>query len=116
MTSITRIDANHRRARANIAGDFIFLTGQCADDKTADIRQQTRETLAKIDSLLVQCGGVKTRISSVTIWLRDMADYDGLNEVWDAWVVKGYEPCRACAKVELFDPQYRVEMIVTAMR
>ena len=116
MTQITRIDASPRRARASIAGDFVFLTGQCADDKNGDIRQQTRETLAKIDALLAQCGTDKTRVTSVTIWIQDMADYDGLNEIWDGWVVKGHEPCRACAKVELFDPQYRVEMIVTAMR
>lgn len=116
MTAITRIDANHRRARASIAGDLIFLTGQCADDKSAGIRQQTREALAKIDALLAQCGSDKTRISSATIWLQDMADYDGMNEVWDAWVAKGHEPCRACAKVELFDPQYRIEVIVTALR
>lgn len=116
MTEITRIDANHRRARASIAGDFVFLTGQCADDKTGDIRKQTREALAKVDALLAQCGTDKTRVTSVTIWIRDMADYDGLNEVWDAWVVKGHEPCRACARVELADPAFRVEIIAVAMR
>lgn len=116
MTAITRIDRNHRRARASVAGDLIFLAGQVADDKAADITEQTRQALAKVDALLAEAGSDKSRVLSVTIWLTSMQDYDGFNAVWDAWVAPGHEPSRACAKVELADPAYRVELIVTAIR
>ncbi len=116
MTAITRIDRNHRRARASVAGDLIFLAGQVADDKTADIAEQTRQALAKVDALLAEAGSDKSRVLSVTIWLSSMQDYDGFNAVWDGWVVPGNEPSRACARVELADPAYRVELIVTAIR
>lgn len=116
MTRITRIDRNHRRSRASLAGDLIFLAGQVADDKTADITVQTRQALAKVDALLAEAGSDKARVLSVTIWLSSMQDYEGFNAVWDEWVAPGNEPSRACARVDLADPAYRVELIVTATR
>ena len=43
-----------------------------------------------------------------------MEDYDGFNEVWDQWVVKGSTPARCCGKVALADPRQRVEVMVVA--
>lgn len=116
MNEIVRIDRNHRRARASAYGNIVFLAGQVADDKTAGIEEQTRQALAKVDALLAEAGTDKSNVLSVTIWLSSMEDYDGFNTIWDAWVVPGAEPSRACARVELADPAYRVELIVTATR
>ncbi|MCX8998354.1 RidA family protein [Rhizobiaceae bacterium BDR2-2] len=116
MNDIVRIDRNARRARASAFKDLVLLAGQVADDKTAGIEEQTRQALAKVDALLAEAGTDKSRVLSVTIWLTSMSDYDGFNAVWDGWVVAGSEPSRACAKVELADPAYRVELIVTAVR
>ena len=49
-----------------------------------------------------------------TIWLADMADFDAMNEVWDAWVPQGTAPARACGEAKLADADLRVEIIVTA--
>ena len=114
MTNLQRIDQNQRRSRAIVHNGLVFLAGQTANDLSGDIRQQAREALAKVDDLLAQAGSHKARVLSVTIWLSDMADYDGFNEVWDAWIVKGESPTRACAKVAMHDPRVRVELIVTA--
>lgn len=114
VTDIQRIDQNQRRSRGVVHNGFIFLAGQVANDPTGDIRQQAREAFAKVDDMLAQAGSDKTRVMSVTIWLRDMEDYEGFNEVWDQWVVQGQTPARACGKVQLADPRIRVELIVTA--
>jgi enamine deaminase RidA (YjgF/YER057c/UK114 family) len=45
-----------------------------------------------------------------------MDDFNGMNAVYDAWVVPGNTPTRACGKVELADPNYRIEVIATAAR
>ncbi len=116
MTDIVRIDQNARRSRATVFGDIVFLAGQVADDKAGDIAQQTREALAKVDDMLARAGTDKSRLLSVQIWLSTMGDFDGMNAVYDAWVVQGNAPTRACGKVELADPRYRIEVIATAAR
>ena len=92
----------------------VHLAGQLADDYDGDIREQTRQTLANIDRYLAEAGSDKTRILSVTIYLKDMADYAGLNEVYDAWVAEGAAPARACVEAKLYDPRVLVEMMVVA--
>jgi enamine deaminase RidA (YjgF/YER057c/UK114 family) len=50
----------------------------------------------------------------VTIYLKDMADYAGMNQVYDAWVAEGAAPARACVEAKLYDPRVLVEMMVVA--
>ena len=116
MSSIVRIDQNARRSRASVFGDLVFLAGQVADDKSGDIASQTREALAKVDDMLARAGTDKSRALSVQIWLKSMDDFEGMNAVYDAWVVPGDTPTRCCGKVELADPGYRVEVVVIAAR
>ena len=49
-----------------------------------------------------------------TIWLADMSDFHGLNEVWNAWVPEGHAPARACGEAKLARPELKVEIIVDA--
>ena len=112
---ITRLDQNHRRSRAVIANGMVFLAGQVADDKTGDIAVQAHQALAKVDALLAEAGTAKRHALTAQIWLADMADFDGFNAVWDAWVAPGETPTRCCGKVELADPAYRVEIVITAL-
>ncbi len=116
MSAIIRIDQNARRSRASVFGDLVFLAGQVADDKSGDIASQTRQALAKVDDMLSRAGTDKSRLLSVQIWLKTMADFDGMNAVYDAWVVPGNAPTRACGRVELADPGYLVEIIAIAAR
>jgi enamine deaminase RidA (YjgF/YER057c/UK114 family) len=112
---IARIDQNARRSRAVVAAGVAYLAGQVADDKSLDIAGQTRQVLAKIDDLLAQAGTDKSCLLTAQIWLSTMDDFAGLNSVWDAWVVPGQAPTRCCGKVELADPEFRVEIIATAL-
>lgn len=112
---IVRLDQNARRSRAVIAGGMVYLAGQVADDKTLDIGGQTRQVLQKIDDLLAQAGTSRDRLVTAQIWLASMSDFNGLNAVWDAWVVPGETPTRCCGQVELADPAFRVEIVVTAL-
>ena len=112
--SIKRLHTNARMSQAVIANGFVFLAGQVASDTTKDVAGQTQEILDKIDALLAEAGSDKTKILSVTIYLKDMADYAGLNEVYDAWVAEGAAPARACVEAKLYDPRVLVEMMVVA--
>ncbi|SFP36702.1 RidA family protein [Pseudomonas borbori] len=112
---IQRLRTETRYSEINIHNGTVYLAGQLADDHGGDIVQQTRETLASIDALLAEAGSDKSRILSVTIYLKDMArDYAGLNQVWDAWVAEGHAPARACVEAKMYRPEVLVEMTVVA--
>lgn len=79
-----------------------------------DITAQTSNLLASIENLLTQAGSDKSRLLMTTIYLADMADYEAMNAVWDAWLPEGCAPTRACLQARLANPKYRVEMALTA--
>lgn len=93
-----------------------YLAGQVANDLSQDIQGQMREVLNIIDALLVKANSNKSRILMTTIYLADLADYADMNAVWDAWVadIKGHASPRATVQSKLANPQYKVEVVVTA--
>lgn len=114
MTDITRIDQNQRRSRALVHNGIVYTAGQVPDDMTLDIAGQARQVLAKIEALITQAGSDKSRLLTAQVWLRTMDDFAAFNAVWDAWVVPGSTPTRCCGKVEMNNPNCRVEILVTA--
>jgi len=111
---IQRFDVGSRLSEMAIYNGTAYLAGQVAEDATQDIRGQTRQVLAMVDRLLARAGTDKSRILMVQIFLADMADFAGMNEVWDAWVVKGNAPPRATVQAKLAKAEWRVEVVVTA--
>jgi len=111
---IQRFDVGARLSEMAVHNGVAYLAGQVPDSEELDIAGQTRETLASIDALLARAGTDKTRILMAQIFLADMADFDGMNAVWDAWVAPGHTPPRATVQAPLANPRYRVEIVVTA--
>jgi enamine deaminase RidA (YjgF/YER057c/UK114 family) len=114
MATVTRLHPAKRYSEASVHNGTIYLTGQVADDATQDITGQTSQVLATIDRLLAEAGSDKTKILMAQIFLADMADYAGMNAVWDAWVSPGFLPSRATVQAHLARPEWRVEVVVTA--
>ena len=71
---------------------------------------------AAIDGLLERCGSDKSRIVDVTIFLADLADYEGMNEAWDAWLDRDNPPARATVQAQLANPEWKVEIKIVAAR
>ena len=114
---IQRIDPGNRMSEASIHGGIAYLAGQVPETAGADIETQTREVLESIGRQLASLGSDPARILMATIYLVDMADYAGMNAVWDAWVPPGSAPSRACLQVAgLADPGWRIEIALTAAR
>ncbi|MGP0171422.1 RidA family protein [Pseudomonas sp. NCHU5208] len=112
--SIQRLHVEKRYSEVVIHNGTVYLAGQLADDFGGDIREQTRQTLANIDKMLAEAGSDKSKILSLTIFLKDMADYGGLNAEYDAWVAEGNAPARACVEAQMYKPEVLVEMCVVA--
>jgi enamine deaminase RidA (YjgF/YER057c/UK114 family) len=98
-----------------IHNETIYLAGQVGDP-SADIAEQTRSMLAKVDKLLAEAGSDKTKILQATIWVASMGDFAKMNEVWDDWVPQGHAPGRACGEARLATPEYKVEVIIIAAK
>lgn len=114
MTDIVHIDQNARRSRAVVHNGLVYTAGQVPDDMSLDAAGQVRQVLAKIDDLLKLAGTDKSRVLTAQVWLRAIDDLAAMNAVWDAWVVQGKTPTRCCGKVEMNNPDCRVEILVVA--
>ncbi|MFG1243290.1 RidA family protein [Xanthobacter sp. DSM 14520] len=112
--SIERLDKGRRMSEAVIHGNTVYLAGQVAEGP--DVESQTKAVLASIDSLLARAGTDKSRILTATIWLSDIANFAGMNSVWDAWVDQENPPARATSEGKLAAPKFLVEIIVVAAR
>lgn len=115
--SVQRLHTNRRMSQVVIHQNTVYLAGQVADDDdlNADCATQTRSTLAAIERLLAGAGSDKTRILSVTIYLKDIeADFEAMNSVWDQWLPEGSAPARATVEARLCEPEILVEMSVVA--
>jgi len=114
--TIKRMETTPRMSRIVEHGNTIYLCGQTAKDANTDIKEQTKTTLEKVDEFLEIAGSDKKHILSVTIYVRDMKDFAAMNEVWDAWVVEGHQPARACVEARMARPELLVEMSVVAAK
>lgn len=113
--NIVRYQTSDRMSRIVVHGDVAYLAGVIPTDRTGDIKAQTAEVLARIDELLESVGANKSDLLTAQIWLKDMErDFQGMNEVWDAWIPKGAAPTRATCEASLNAPTVLVEVIVTA--
>jgi enamine deaminase RidA (YjgF/YER057c/UK114 family) len=112
MNPIRRIKPGPRMSGAVVHGNTVYLAGLTADDKSQDVKGQTRQILAKIDGLLAEAGSDKSKILSANIWLTDIGTWSQMNEVWDAWVAPGHTPARATVEAKLAAPGLTVEIMV----
>lgn len=112
---IRRIAEEERLSGAVVAGGFIWLAGQVAEDPTADTEGQTADILRQIDSLLAEAGTDKRALLSVTVVLANIADAPAMNRAWDAWLDPAHKPARMTIQAPLVDPRWKVEITGVAL-
>jgi enamine deaminase RidA (YjgF/YER057c/UK114 family) len=114
LKMVQRFDVGARLSEMAVHNGVAYLAGQVAADGTQDITGQTTQVLAQIDSLLARAGTDKSKILMCQIFIADLADFPGMNAVWEQWVSAGNAPPRATVEAQLAKPEWRVEMVVTA--
>ncbi len=113
--TIKRIESGTRMSHAVIHNGTVYLAGQVALDAPGkSVAEQTTAILARIDKLLAAAGTDKSKLLSANIWLVDIATFDEMNKVWDAWLSPGNAPARATVESKLAAPQFLVEIGVIA--
>jgi len=111
---IQRLHVSARYSEAAVFNGVVYLAGMVPECEAQDIRSQTADVLGQIDLRLLEAGSDKTRILRTQIYLQDIGDIAAMNEVWDAWVVAGSAPPRATVQAALANPDYKIEVVVTA--
>ncbi len=114
MSDIERTHVGKRYSEAAVYNGVIYLAGMVPECEETDIQSQTADVLKQVDQRLAECNSDKTRILRAQIFLSDIKDIKGMNEVWDQWVVLGTAPPRATVQATLADPSWRIEIVVTA--
>lgn len=111
--SIQRHGTTRRYSDSVVHHGTVYLV-EVPSNLDAGIGEQTADLLAGVDRLLAEAGSDRRHLLMATLYLADMADYDAMNAVWDAWVPEGCAPVRACVQARLAKPEYRVEIALTA--
>ncbi len=111
---IQRYEVGPRMSEMAVHNGVAYLAGQVADDASAGIEGQTRQVLEAVDALLAEAGSHKSKILRAQIFLVDLADFAAMNEVWEAWVMPGHTPPRATVQAALANPDWKIEIVVTA--
>lgn len=103
------------------AGGFVFVSGQIPLDSktgdvvTGDIREQTRRVMENAGAILAAAGSRFSEVVKVTVYLKDMADFPAMNEVY-AEYFPSEPPARATVEVARLPRDVSIEMDFTAWK
>lgn len=111
---IQRIDVSKRFSEVAIHNGVAYLAGQVPTDDSKGAYEQTQQVLAEIDKLLAKANTDKSKILMATVYLANMAYYDEMNRAWDEWVAENNAPPRAAVEARLANPNWKVEIVVSA--
>jgi enamine deaminase RidA (YjgF/YER057c/UK114 family) len=100
-------------SQAVVHGGIVWLSGQIGD-AADDLEGQARDCLAKVEALLHASGSAKTHIIKMEIWLADLADFDAMNSIYEAWLDRENPPARATCEARVRNDGTLIEMVATA--
>ena len=86
------------------AGDFIYTAGQIPiDPKTGNfvpgaIAEQTRQVLENLKAVLEAAGSSLDRVVKATVFLKNMADFASMNEIYAEYLAQA-KPARSTVAV-----------------
>ncbi len=98
------------------ANGVVWLSGQIALEAGDDIASQTAACFEKIDALLAAAGVSKNEACFVQVLLKDIGDFEAMNEVYSKWL-EGVEipPARAAFEAGALPREAKVEIVVQAI-
>jgi len=111
---LRRFHVGDRLSEMTIYNGTVYLAGQVAADASQDSRGQTTQVLDASDRLLAEAGTDEAHMLMCQIFIKDLADFPAMNEIWEDWLAPGDAPPRATVQANLAKPEWKVEMVVTA--
>lgn len=106
-------------SQAVVTDGFVYTAGQIPLDAktmevtTGDVGAQTRKVMENLRAILEAAGSDLSRVVKTTVFLRDMADFGAMNEVYSA-AFGDHRPARSTVAVAGLPRDVRVEIEVVA--
>ena len=104
------------------AGDFLFISGQGPVDpetgemqSEASVQEQTRLVLRHVQTILRGCGADLQDVVKCSVFLHDVREFDGMNEVY-AEVFGDNKPARTTVAAGMVADGMKVEIDCIAYR
>ncbi len=97
---------------------LIFVSGQLPVENGVmpeDIAAQTRASLNNVKAILEAAGSDLSKVVKTTVFLKDMGDFGGMNEVYASFFTEPY-PARACFEVARLPKDANVEIEAIAVK
>lgn len=109
-------------SQAVVAGPFVFTSGTLPlDPATGEIvgttaTEQTRQVFENLQAVLKAAGTNLSKAVKATVFLKDLADFAAMNEVYASYIGDGVLPSRSAVQVARLpkDVLVEIEMIVLA--
>ena len=104
--------------QAIVAGELVFVAGQLGlrpgdTSVDGDIGQQTEQALANLAAILEAAGSSMDKLVKTSVFLSDLDDFQGMNEVYAA-KVGDRPPARSTFQVAKLPSGARVEIEAVA--
>ncbi len=106
---------------AVVYGDLVFVSGQGPVDAatgamlTGDVVDEFRRAMINVETILAGAGSSLGQVLKVTLYLRDMADFARVNEVYKEYFGPVY-PARTTIQAGRLPFDIKVEIDVIASR
>lgn len=102
------------------SGNIIFTSGQLPIiPKTGelisdDIKKATRQSMENVKAILKEANATLEDVVKVTIYVKDMADFAEVNEVYGEYF-NVHKPARSCVEVSKLPKDGRIEIEAIAI-
>lgn len=108
-------------SQAVLAGNTLYVSGQLPIDPATgsfaegDIKELTAQSLTNIRNILAEAGMTLTNVVKTSVFLSDMADFAGMNEVYSQFFSAPF-PARSAVAVKTLPKNARVEIECIAVK
>jgi enamine deaminase RidA (YjgF/YER057c/UK114 family) len=94
----------------------LHIGGVVADDPSLDMAGQTRQVLAKLETILCAHGSSRRHVLSMLVFITDMRLKPEMNRVWREWFGPDDLPSRATLGIMAIEEGVLLEVVTTAAR
>lgn len=103
-------------------GNLLFLSGQIPIDPmkgeivVQDIEGQTKQVLENIKAILESDSCTMDHVIKTTVYLKDIADFTKMNDIYKEYFKEGSYPARSAIQVAALPKNALVEIEVVALK
>ncbi|TEB38622.1 Endoribonuclease L-PSP [Coprinellus micaceus] len=106
-------------SQATVSKGFVFASGNIGITKEwklveGGVKEQTRAALRNLEIVLKASGSSLQHIVKVNVYIRDFAEFSGMNEAYAEFFEKDKMPARTCVGVASLPFNAAVEIECTA--